>query len=1101
MENSQKFRRVFITLNENRHLLFCFKSFSFILLSPGLVAMAASAKLPVSPPAPSAGYNYDRPQGNGLVLEQQSSLFTSSDDFSVAPQSAGAGRPSTIAFDKLPASLPATNTGYNYDPPHGNRITLQPQSSSFTSSDDFAASPQSHLDESHAVRNGRPRPTNIVSKLSVSPPATGDNGQTHGHGFISVQHSSTFESSGDVPSVPQSSVAQNFAVSNRRPMQSTGSDIENLILGTGSNEELIEDTVSSYQHDPASSEPIKSIHLTNSGVIDTGFSGDGEYSNVFGDEPLGSSDTEIIPENVIVDIASKPSIQFGVDAVIIDQPLTSNIKNDNAVGVGTNFLSQLLGSFETAFEGNEVPTQSDAETPFGEETRPESQGDEPIDFSVSSGSDTSIIISHEAIGIDSINLETESSHQGGSAGIEEPVEELQEITSSLETLSEIHLIDDKISNGDGILQSIVERPSHSTTINENGLNDGIAFDQLNGLVSAESAKNQLDFLTPEEELAMLASSLPGGGTPGEDYPILSQIPETDFSCKDQTISGYYADTTEESRCQVFHICQIRENGRTQQDSFLCPIGTLFNQAHMVCEWWFNVDCSLAKDFYIKNEKLGEIPIQSESAGNIVDVILKSDIPHFGAHEASTIDISDILADDLQQDTFISKEDQKAQHISTDSEFNQLETISDTLKSVEDEIISSSEIFTGISNLPFIQLNEVVDAVATVDDNHEHQIIDDTVPTINGPGQVESISFTHEESFTQAGSEPLSGSKLPTDVPASRPIKENARRPPPNRSHPSVGSEGHHFQVDEAIPIRAFDSVQTGLTDISHNHDLESIHSVSNDVITSVPMQTTHTISTHTSDSRPTHGISDVHSIHVSDNLISQHGVNQLADVHVIQPNLIGPSNLHVIGSPVPSDIGIIGHTLPDSNKRPGRINQIASRRPPTINVHPVQDVAELSSDISSPIPRHPTQTYNLPALVGARPLDTLDSSLNKDHEKLQIDVGGPQLVERPVKPQLFGRPIKPIKRPQSNNHVLNTQSSSDSEQSFSQSGSVIPHVGDLIQNVHAEMNSNDEVQSGNVFNEEHAAVSSVHGVAETEVGQPPVVGSAPSTLYGVPIRK
>ena len=27
-------------------------------------------------------------------------------------------------------------------------------------------------------------------------------------------------------------------------------------------------------------------------------------------------------------------------------------------------------------------------------------------------------------------------------------------------------------------------------------------------------------------------------------------------------------------------------------SFLCPNGTLFEQQYFICDWWFNVDCSL-----------------------------------------------------------------------------------------------------------------------------------------------------------------------------------------------------------------------------------------------------------------------------------------------------------------------------------------------------------------------------------------------------------------------------------------------------------------------------------------------------------------------------
>ena len=30
-------------------------------------------------------------------------------------------------------------------------------------------------------------------------------------------------------------------------------------------------------------------------------------------------------------------------------------------------------------------------------------------------------------------------------------------------------------------------------------------------------------------------------------------------------------------------------------SFLCPNGTLFNQQYFICDWWFNVDCSLVTE--------------------------------------------------------------------------------------------------------------------------------------------------------------------------------------------------------------------------------------------------------------------------------------------------------------------------------------------------------------------------------------------------------------------------------------------------------------------------------------------------------------------------
>ncbi|XP_068206918.1 uncharacterized protein [Palaemon carinicauda] len=108
-------------------------------------------------------------------------------------------------------------------------------------------------------------------------------------------------------------------------------------------------------------------------------------------------------------------------------------------------------------------------------------------------------------------------------------------------------------------------------------------------------------------IAALAENIPGGGVPGEDYPILASVPDTGFDCNAQNVMGYYADTAREAGCQVFHICQDRPSGRRQQDSFLCPNGTIFNQQYLVCDWWFNFDCADAESFYSVNELLGVIP--------------------------------------------------------------------------------------------------------------------------------------------------------------------------------------------------------------------------------------------------------------------------------------------------------------------------------------------------------------------------------------------------------------------------------------------------------------------------------------------------------------
>ena len=84
---------------------------------------------------------------------------------------------------------------------------------------------------------------------------------------------------------------------------------------------------------------------------------------------------------------------------------------------------------------------------------------------------------------------------------------------------------------------------------------------------------------------------------GEDYPIFAFPPETSFICAGQ-VQGYYADP--EADCQSFHICANLGDGDLTKYSFLCPNGTLFNQQYFICDWWFNVDCSLSESFYSLN---------------------------------------------------------------------------------------------------------------------------------------------------------------------------------------------------------------------------------------------------------------------------------------------------------------------------------------------------------------------------------------------------------------------------------------------------------------------------------------------------------------------
>lgn len=95
------------------------------------------------------------------------------------------------------------------------------------------------------------------------------------------------------------------------------------------------------------------------------------------------------------------------------------------------------------------------------------------------------------------------------------------------------------------------------------------------------------------------SAIPG--QPDIDYPILSDIPHTSFSCNNQAYPGYYSDV--ETRCQVFHVCA---NNKTYD--FICPNGTIFSQEVFVCVWWNEFDCHSAPGLYGLNANLYDYSI-------------------------------------------------------------------------------------------------------------------------------------------------------------------------------------------------------------------------------------------------------------------------------------------------------------------------------------------------------------------------------------------------------------------------------------------------------------------------------------------------------------
>ena len=116
---------------------------------------------------------------------------------------------------------------------------------------------------------------------------------------------------------------------------------------------------------------------------------------------------------------------------------------------------------------------------------------------------------------------------------------------------------------------------------ESGLNTPVSSANTETIVNTNKKKD-------DKNAWSLAEAIPG--VAGDDYPILTNVPETSFKCDGLVNGGYYADP--EAECQSFHVCASDGNGGLTKYSFMCPNGTIFNQQVLVCDWWFNVDCSL-----------------------------------------------------------------------------------------------------------------------------------------------------------------------------------------------------------------------------------------------------------------------------------------------------------------------------------------------------------------------------------------------------------------------------------------------------------------------------------------------------------------------------
>lgn len=135
--------------------------------------------------------------------------------------------------------------------------------------------------------------------------------------------------------------------------------------------------------------------------------------------------------------------------------------------------------------------------------------------------------------------------------------------------------------------------------------------------ASTSSFSKRDGLSRQESMEVLQSMILGG-KPGLDFPNYARPPRTKFSCRKMDYGGMFADP--ETGCQVYHVCHNR-----RKDTFMCPTGTLFNQAIMACDFWYNVNCESATSFYNMNEQLYH-PYQNRRVSFDQPSINRSDRP-------------------------------------------------------------------------------------------------------------------------------------------------------------------------------------------------------------------------------------------------------------------------------------------------------------------------------------------------------------------------------------------------------------------------------------------------------------------------------------------
>lgn len=79
---------------------------------------------------------------------------------------------------------------------------------------------------------------------------------------------------------------------------------------------------------------------------------------------------------------------------------------------------------------------------------------------------------------------------------------------------------------------------------------------------------------------------------GTDFPNNLAIAQPRAIDCGKVIPGFHADVSDPSKCQLYDRCDVNRN----LTSYICPAMTLFNQITLICDYWYNVDCSQSANF-------------------------------------------------------------------------------------------------------------------------------------------------------------------------------------------------------------------------------------------------------------------------------------------------------------------------------------------------------------------------------------------------------------------------------------------------------------------------------------------------------------------------